>query len=167
MSVSSVCTNAFLLGTIENSSTQTDTDVMVWEKEDDAEAGPSRHPTYPPQLYSIIENFCLGARRLDLFAPEPQARRGWVTVGPGTAEGLISRDNLAARAEEFDPTRYTGYLSALRDSMGRCVLPLTAGESFFLFWPSHDQLPRSDDLSIAHTHSLSLQKSIIYVPSPP
>lgn len=36
---------------------------------------------YPPKLLQVIENFCLGTRRLHLFEPKSRARRGWVTVG--------------------------------------------------------------------------------------
>lgn len=35
----------------------------------------------PPYLYTLIENFCLGTRRLELFARETSARRGWVAAG--------------------------------------------------------------------------------------
>ncbi len=29
----------------------------------------------------MIENFCLGTRRLELFAPRGRVRKGWVGVG--------------------------------------------------------------------------------------
>lgn len=63
--------------------TRSDTDIIVWDP-DPTDPDP---PAYPPQIYSIIENFCLGTRRLDLFAPASKSgrargRRGWVTVGP-------------------------------------------------------------------------------------
>jgi mRNA (2'-O-methyladenosine-N6-)-methyltransferase len=38
-------------------------------------------PTHPPQLYDVIENFCLGTRRLELFVPRSRVRRGWVGIG--------------------------------------------------------------------------------------
>lgn len=89
----------------------------MWERDpDDPE-----EPDYPPQLYSVIENFCLGARRLDLFAPAHQARRGWVTVGPD--EVTEGDDSVQA----FDPTRYRNWLEGNKDDMGRYVLPLTQG----------------------------------------
>ncbi|BEI86761.1 hypothetical protein CcaverHIS002_0701070 [Cutaneotrichosporon cavernicola] len=50
-----------------------DTDVIVWE-------GASDGPRTPPYLYTLIENFCLGARRLELFGDGARARPGWVTV---------------------------------------------------------------------------------------
>lgn len=32
-------------------------------------------------MYTLIENFCLGTRRLELFGRPHCLRRGWVTVG--------------------------------------------------------------------------------------
>ncbi|KAH9948483.1 MT-A70-domain-containing protein [Amylocystis lapponica] len=51
-----------------------DTDVMLWE-------GDPTDPTRkPPETYTLIENFCLGLRRLELFARARSARRGWVSA---------------------------------------------------------------------------------------
>ncbi|CAF0890331.1 unnamed protein product [Adineta ricciae] len=38
-------------------------------------------PNKPIELYHIIEHFCLGRRRLHLFARESTIRRGWFSVG--------------------------------------------------------------------------------------
>jgi hypothetical protein len=35
----------------------------------------------PDELYSIIEHFCLGRRRLELFGEDHNIRPGWVTIG--------------------------------------------------------------------------------------
>lgn len=35
----------------------------------------------PPELHALIENFCLGTRRLEIFGRASSLRRGWVTVG--------------------------------------------------------------------------------------
>lgn len=35
----------------------------------------------PPEMYSLIENFCLGTRRLEIFGRASSLRRGWVTCG--------------------------------------------------------------------------------------
>ncbi len=35
----------------------------------------------PEELYQLIENFCLGTRRLELFGRNRNLRRGWLTVG--------------------------------------------------------------------------------------
>jgi hypothetical protein len=51
-----------------------DTDVIIWE-------GDPTDPTRkPPEMYSLIENFCLGIRRLEIFGRPSSLRRGWVTV---------------------------------------------------------------------------------------
>ncbi|KAJ7441432.1 hypothetical protein FB451DRAFT_1569260 [Mycena latifolia] len=43
----------------------------------------------PPEMYTLIENFCLGTRRLELFScARSSLRRGWVTaLAPGSVEG--------------------------------------------------------------------------------
>ncbi|ORY76516.1 MT-A70-domain-containing protein [Leucosporidium creatinivorum] len=52
-----------------------DTDVLVWE-------GDSTDPSLkPPELQSLVENFCLGTRRLHLYGSAHSLRRGWLTVG--------------------------------------------------------------------------------------
>ncbi len=38
-------------------------------------------PNKPIELYHIIEHFCLGRRRLHLFARESTIRRGWLSIG--------------------------------------------------------------------------------------
>ncbi|KIM41900.1 hypothetical protein M413DRAFT_71486, partial [Hebeloma cylindrosporum] len=51
-----------------------DTDVIIWE-------GDPEDPTRkPPEMYTLIENFCLGTRRLEVFGKLSSLRRGWVTV---------------------------------------------------------------------------------------
>jgi hypothetical protein len=111
-----------------------DTDVIVYEPDPsdaDTDTDPDpAYPTYPPQIHTIIENFCLGARRLDLFAPHSQARRGWVTVGPdevgvGVGVGVARGED---EVQPFDSARYGKYQEANKDEMGRYVLPLTQGE---------------------------------------
>jgi len=52
-----------------------DTDVIVWEGDPN---DPSRKP---PEMYTLIENFCLGTRRLKLFGKPHCLKRGWVVVG--------------------------------------------------------------------------------------
>ncbi|KAG5645616.1 hypothetical protein DXG03_005607 [Asterophora parasitica] len=59
-----------------------DTDVIFWE-------GDPLDPTRkPPEMYTVIENFCLGLRRLEIFGRPSSLRRGWVTV---MAEGQHER----------------------------------------------------------------------------
>lgn len=52
-----------------------DTDVIVSEE---PELGSTRKPE---ELYQVIERFCLGRRRLELFGEDHNIREGWVTVG--------------------------------------------------------------------------------------
>lgn len=48
--------------------------MIFWE-------GDSSDPTRkPPEMYTLIENFCLGLRRLEIFGRPSSLRRGWVTV---------------------------------------------------------------------------------------
>ncbi|CAG8483916.1 8427_t:CDS:2 [Ambispora leptoticha] len=51
----------------------------------------------PEELYHIIEHFCLGRRRLELFGEDHNIRPGWLTIGLG-----LSSTN-------FDPARYANY----------------------------------------------------------
>ncbi|CAG7851376.1 N6-adenosine-methyltransferase subunit METTL14 {ECO:0000250/UniProtKB:Q3UIK4}; AltName: Full=Methyltransferase-like protein 14 [Serendipita indica DSM 11827] len=52
-----------------------DTDVIIWEGD------PTDGLRKPPEMYSLIENFCLGTRRLEIFGRASSLRPGWVTVG--------------------------------------------------------------------------------------
>jgi len=57
--------------------------VIIWEGD---AADPTRKP---PEMYNLIENFCLGMRRLEIFGKYTSLRRGWVTVfGPGQEDRL-------------------------------------------------------------------------------
>ncbi|KAJ9099767.1 hypothetical protein QFC21_003765 [Naganishia friedmannii] len=96
-----------------------DTDIMVWERDEEDENA-SR---FPPQLYTIIENFCLGTRRLELFGPKSRAREGWVTLGE---DDLVVRGNDVASShsvQEYTPEKYSAILQATADQNGRHVLP--------------------------------------------
>ncbi|KAL9932988.1 hypothetical protein V8E36_008243 [Tilletia maclaganii] len=84
-----------------------DIDVVLWEgdQEDDAQPTTTDRSTLrqssssgtgtgtgtgtvrdhvrakPQEMYSLIENFCLGTRRLELFGTNRNLRRGWLTIG--------------------------------------------------------------------------------------
>ncbi|KAJ4484312.1 MT-A70-domain-containing protein [Lentinula edodes] len=61
-----------------------DTDVIIWEGDP---CDPTRKP---PEMYTLIENFCLGIRRLEIFGRASSSiRRGWVTV-----LGQVEEDHL-------------------------------------------------------------------------
>lgn len=54
----------------------------------------------PPEMFTLIENFCLGTRRLELFGrARSSLRRGWVTV---LAEGDSIKAGEQARTPEGD-----------------------------------------------------------------
>src|ERR1700679_2677452 len=69
-----VCAFPLCLSPFTNSLFLLDTDVIIWE-------GDPTDPTRkPPEMYSLIENFCLGIRRLEIFGRPSSLRRGWLTV---------------------------------------------------------------------------------------
>ncbi|KAI9344929.1 hypothetical protein BDR26DRAFT_856956 [Obelidium mucronatum] len=63
-----------------------DTDVII------SEEPPNGDTAKPEELYSIIENFCLGKRRLELFGRDNNIRQGWLTVGAGLSKSNFNRD---------------------------------------------------------------------------
>lgn len=58
-----------------------DTDVILWPGERPAPGMPISLERKPPHLYEIVEHFCLGTRRLELFGTNRNLRDGWLTVG--------------------------------------------------------------------------------------
>jgi len=66
-----------------------DTDVIIAEEVADKEK--------PEELFSIIENFCMGRRRLEIFGTDNSMRPGWLTVG----------DMLSAST--YHPKEYMSY----------------------------------------------------------
>jgi len=58
-----------------------DTDVILWPGERPAPGMPISPERKPPDLYEIVEHFCLGTRRLELFGTNRNLRDGWLTVG--------------------------------------------------------------------------------------
>ncbi|WVR09721.1 hypothetical protein IAU60_006797 [Kwoniella sp. DSM 27419] len=104
-----------------------DTDVMIWEQGEQAGNGDSVASHLPPYLYTLIENFCLGTRRLELFSPAPRdsQRRGWVTSsifplsdGSASTDILIDHEQVA----QFEETTYA---SMIPQADGRPVLPFS------------------------------------------
>lgn len=88
-------------------------------------------PRYPPYLYTLIENFCLGTRRLEIFGRPNLARPGWVTAGlePFSSSASTPRQNSV---QLFDSQTYTSFIP---ESDGKPILP---------FSPEIDQLrPKS------------------------
>jgi N6-adenosine-specific RNA methylase IME4 len=91
-----------------------DTDVIV------AEPDPSDPARKPEELYALVENFCLGTRRLHLFAPPSFARPGWLAVGPDV------QVDKAARA--YDKAAYDAHFDTAADAKAN-VVPNTPGAS--------------------------------------
>lgn len=66
--------------------------MILWE-------GDPTDPTRkPPEMYTLIENFCLGLRRLELFARARSLRRGWVSVLAEGEETNVPTVQAQARA---------------------------------------------------------------------
>jgi mRNA (2'-O-methyladenosine-N6-)-methyltransferase len=103
-----------------------DTDVIVWEEGESNGSGSEfpqafannvdeGAPRTPPYLYTLIENFCLGARRLELFNDTATPRRGWVSA---------SLDPLPEGAVLFDGATYPSLLPTKEE--GKPVVPFHA-----------------------------------------
>lgn len=106
-----------------------DTDVIFWEGDP---ADPTRKP---PEMYTLIENFCLGLRRLEIFGRPTSLRRGWVTVmGQGQDERLVSLNDTqgtvnvegeeGGRATKWDRDSWEEGIKDLSNG-GKAVVPMT------------------------------------------
>ena len=59
-----------------------DTDVILWPGETCAGTNCTIDTrSKPPEMMDLVENFCLGTRRLELFGRNRNLRRGWLTIG--------------------------------------------------------------------------------------
>ena len=115
------------------SSAFTDTDVLIWE-------GDASDPTLkPPEMYTLLENFCLGLRRLEVFGRARTVRRGWVTaLAEGEEERIeegmtLGRDDgsgeeLQEGAVRFSRERWEAQVKEVAEGQGRLVVPMTAGD---------------------------------------
>lgn len=95
-----------------------DTDVILWPGEPVRPGGPISPVPKPFELYDLIERFCLGTRRLELFGTNRNVRRGWLTIGneiggPGAY--------LPPGAVPFEPASYLAHF-ALDPPL--CPLPM-------------------------------------------
>ncbi|KAG9028138.1 hypothetical protein FRB95_006822 [Tulasnella sp. JGI-2019a] len=91
-----------------------DTDVIIWE-------GDPTDPTRkPPEMYTLIENFCLGARRVEVFGRAHSLRPGWVTIGDFDLTPDLIRET---GAREWDSEVWESELG--RDMLGRALVPVT------------------------------------------
>jgi mRNA m6A methyltransferase non-catalytic subunit len=79
----------------------------------------------PPELYALIENFCLGTRRLEIFGRPSSLRRGWVTVGD-IGDAAFELEKVDGRVWEKES--YEEELGRTRDALtGKYVVPTSPG----------------------------------------
>ncbi|KAJ3147943.1 N6-adenosine-methyltransferase subunit mettl14 [Geranomyces variabilis] len=67
-----------------------DTDVIIAEEPADLST------RKPEELYHLIERFCMGRRRLELFGNDESIRPGWVTVGLGVSTSNWDKERYSA-----------------------------------------------------------------------
>eukprot|EP01022_Parablepharisma_sp_SALTPOND_P017416 TRINITY_DN2775_c0_g1_i1.p1 TRINITY_DN2775_c0_g1~~TRINITY_DN2775_c0_g1_i1.p1 ORF type:complete len:475 (+),score=29.58 TRINITY_DN2775_c0_g1_i1:97-1425(+) len=88
-----------------------DTDVIVAEEE------PYGSTKKPEELYEIIERFCLGRRRIELFGEDHNIRRGWLTVGKRLStthydqalyESWFKGDGAYPQVQTYEGGKYLG-----------------------------------------------------------
>lgn len=83
-----------------------DVDVIVSE----APCDPSDE-SKPRETYEVIENFCQGRRRLELFGTDANRRAGWVTLGEALSDS------------NFDPEVLAGHFAGAPGSAAGPTLP--------------------------------------------
>lgn len=108
-----------------------DTDVIIWEGDP---CDPTRKP---PEMYTLIENFCLGIRRLEVFGRASSSlRRGWVTLLGQVEEDQLYRTHGSGGAVFVDGDEGGDAFKWERESWetrikelangGKPVVPMTA-----------------------------------------
>ena len=95
----------------------------------------------PEETYTLIENFCLGLRRLELFGRARTLRRGWVSALAEGEEARIGEATihrqLDADGDQVMPVRWNreSWEAKIKDlalhSGGKSVVPTTSGEACF------------------------------------
>ncbi|GAX80720.1 hypothetical protein CEUSTIGMA_g8155.t1 [Chlamydomonas eustigma] len=78
-----------------------DTDIIVGEEP------PLGSTAKPEEMYGIIERFCNGRRRLELFGEEHNIRPGWVTVGRSLPTSNFNPAVYSSHFKYHDGTPYT------------------------------------------------------------
>lgn len=107
-----------------------DTDVIIWE-------GDPTDPTLkPPEMHTLIENFCLGLRRLELFGRARTLRKGWVSALADGEEASIPADqhgDVGMEGDDETPVRWNreAWEAKMKEfaghAGGKCVVPMTSG----------------------------------------
>lgn len=85
-----------------------DSDVILSEQPDNQD--PRYFFSKPKEIYDLIERFCLGRRRLNLFGNVNDTRPGWLVVGIDfKKEGNYDRDEYQSYFQgNIDPDSYIG-----------------------------------------------------------
>eukprot|EP00366_Plasmodium_knowlesi_P004943 XP_002262441.1 methyltransferase, putative [Plasmodium knowlesi strain H] len=65
-----------------------DTDVIIAEETDENIYNNNK----PEELYKIIEKFCLGRRKIELFGTNRNIRNGWLTLGKNLGTTLFNKE---------------------------------------------------------------------------
>lgn len=79
-----------------------DTDVII------AEEPPYGSTAKPEDMYRIIEHFCLGRRRLELFGEDHNIRSGWLTVGKDLSSSNFNSEAYIKNFEDKDGKVWQG-----------------------------------------------------------
>jgi MT-A70 len=112
----------------------------------------------PPELYALIENFCLGTRRLEIFGRPSSLRRGWVTVGD-IGDAAFELEKVDGRVWEKES--YEEELGRTRDALtGKYVVPTSPGWHFtgFLFASANQWVSLQRSSSSAQSHRIGRTK---------
>ena len=122
----------------------TSTDVIIDEE-------PSFNALRKPlELYHVIERFCLGRRRLELFAEDHNIRPGWVSLGSS-----LSNSNFDAKtyAEPWAGERFGQYLGTTRRIEALRPREPTDGARLQIFFPEETDIPQAimpHEAGVAH-----------------
>ena len=102
-----------------------DTDVIVDEEP------PLGSTQKSPEIYSIIERFCLGRKRIELFGEISSIRPGWLTIGKNLPESnfdldiynkWFDGDGTFPTLQDFNGGRYLGTTAEIENLRPRSPL---------------------------------------------
>ena len=90
-------------------------------------------------MYTLIENFCLGLRRLEIFGRARALRKGWVSALAEGEEAVIEpqdgEDHRMSTDDEtpvrWDREAWESKMKAFaQEAGGKFVVPMTSGNSY-------------------------------------
>ncbi len=91
----------------------------------------------PPETYTLIENFCLGLRRLEIFGRARTLRKGWISALAEGEEAIVHDmvgDDAVMDGDDETPVKWDreAWEAKMRElatgANGKCVVPMTAGK---------------------------------------